>query len=72
MTVQAKFKVVALMPSGPNDTILSMQACTDEGSRDFAKYTPWGELRMGIHNDAPALKEFELYKEYTLTFTRIG
>lgn len=41
----------------------------DSENGAFFKYTPWGEINMGIINDA-ALEEFEVGAEYLVNFKK--
>lgn len=68
MTVTARFKLNAIVDQGGDHVTASFGAHVGKGSEDFAKYTPWGELKMGITKGANALKMLEVGKVYDLAF----
>ena len=45
-----------------------LAVCRGEHNKEWAKYTPSGELRMVVNNPE-ASAQFELGKEYELRFT---
>lgn len=68
MSVIAKFKCNEV-----KDGQVSLSAVYDPNPESengkFFKYTPWGDLKMGIVNDN-ALSQFEEGKEYFITFEK--
>lgn len=71
MSVQAKFRVTAISANSVNDGSVTLQAVTGDSpeNKEFFKYTPSGELKMGIVN-TKAYEQFKenLGKEVYLTF----
>ena len=65
VTVTAKFKVDRI----DNTTLYMSAVTTDKENKDWAQYTPWGTITMGITNPT-ALKQFEVGSEYLLTFEK--
>lgn len=75
MNVRAKFKCEEIKHNfepKPDDVSanITFRAVYGDGkeNKDWSKYTPWGELKMGITNPA-AIAAFEQGKEYYLDFT---
>ena len=68
MSVKARFICRNVEKTGNDDFIVRFDAHTGPGSEDFAKYTPWGQITMGLNKDAKAASLFEANKVYTLTF----
>ena len=71
MTVIARFKVESLNPCSDDHVIVKLRAHTGPGSEDFAKYTPWGEMSMGITKGSKALEELQVDKLYEVSFKEV-
>ena len=73
-TVRAKFTCHTIDVNDEHEGIKTVRfsAVTDgsEENKDFTKYTPWGEVEMGIDGEVPAADFFEVGKEYYLDFTK--
>jgi len=72
--VRAKFSVDSVDKNPEYDyKTLKMSACTNDGGdgKDFTKYTPWGNIEMGIDVDAPASEFFEEGELYYIEFVKI-
>jgi len=72
--VRAKFWVDSVAANTEYDyKTLKMSACTTDGGdgKDFTKYTPWGNIEMGIDSDAPAAEFFEEGELYYIEFVKV-
>jgi hypothetical protein len=74
MTVKAKFRCVSIVDTKHNVDFTQRMVHFNavygkEGENaDYAKATPYGELKMQIDQGTPAYDGFEPGKEYYLTF----
>lgn len=72
--VRAKFSCTGLIDGGEEyDSITVEMSAVIEGSPEnkaFNKYTPYGNISMGVDKDAEALKLFEVNREYFIDFTK--
>lgn len=69
MKVLGKFKCEAVTPTGTGeDAVVTLRAHTGPGSEDFAKYTPWGDIRFGLSGGTRATQAFVPGKVYDVTF----
>lgn len=68
--VEARFQCQETVSEDSEDVKLT--AVTDgEVWPTFTKYTPWGEITMGIESDAPASDFFEEGATYKVTFEKV-
>lgn len=69
MAVRAKVRCNSVGDGVANfTTVYEPDASKDTENARFTKATPWGDIRLGIDNEA-ALKQFEANKEYYVDFT---
>lgn len=68
-TVRAKFDCVSIHKYSNSKDVHFLASTSNEGNEDFSKFTPSGELKINITNDAPAYDSFEIGKTYFLNFT---
>jgi hypothetical protein len=70
MSVRAKFRVTEKSPQGDNGVSITLEAVTNgnEENKSFFKWTPSGQIRMGVVNPAAA-DQFEVGKECYVDFT---
>ena len=67
--VKAKFKCNSVTDFGNQKQAHFSAVVNDsEANRDFAKFTPYGDLKINIDSQVPASEYFKPNKEYTLTF----
>lgn len=71
MTVVARFKLESLSDAGSDTVQATFRAHVGKGSEDFCKYTPWGELKMGITKGAKALDQLVAGFVYELAFNPV-
>lgn len=73
--VRAKFKCDAVKPRSDDGTEVQVElSAVTSGSdenKSWSRYTPSGQLTMGITNP-DAVAQFEVGKEYYLDFTPAG
>lgn len=67
MSVRAKFRCVYVQKDHADHGVVHFQAVTSgsEENESYWKYTPWGELKMGVDNPQ-AFEKFEEGREYYL------
>lgn len=74
MSVRAKFICQAKdgSPGTSEEGTVTLRAVTqsDSDEEDFFRYTPWGEIKLGILN-ASAFAQFEVGKQYYVDFSPI-
>lgn len=69
MAVRAKVRCNSVGNNVVNfTTVYEPDASKDTENSRFTKATPWGDIRLGIDNEA-ALTQFEANKEYYVDFT---
>jgi hypothetical protein len=69
MVVKAKFKCESVTTSEYNKQASLRAVCSSKGENaDFAKATPFGELKINIDNEVTASDFFTPGKEYYLRF----
>ena len=70
---KAKVRLISVQKD-PTETTgaVSFTPVTDgcEENKSFSKYTPWGEIRLGINN-AELMPTFNPTDEYIVTFTKV-
>ncbi|HYK55027.1 MAG TPA: hypothetical protein VEV15_01005 [Flavisolibacter sp.] len=69
--VVAKFSVTSIEDFGANKTVKLRAVYDKDGAnKDFTKYTPYGEMTIGITSEAPASSFFAPGQTLTLTFSK--
>jgi hypothetical protein len=70
MGVRAKFKVTSIteLTGGAKEIKLYPVTSGSEENKEFFKYTPSGEIRLGVLNEEAA-KQFVIDREYFVNFT---
>ena len=72
MAVRAKVRCNALIKGEVHfTTVYEPDSSKDTENARFTKATPWGDIKLGIDNEA-ALAKFEVNKEYYVDFTPAG
>lgn len=74
VTIRAKF-VCELKAHGPENqeegsVTLRAVTQTDSEAEDYFRYTPWGEIKMGLLN-ASAFARFEVGRHYYVEFSPV-
>ena len=69
MSVRAKFRCQSVTDYGVQKEANFSAVYSSQGENaDFAKATPYGELKIRIDSEVPASQFFEPQKEYYLVF----
>ena len=72
MAVRSKVRCTSKIDNSVTfSTVYEPDEEKDTENARFTKATPWGDIRMGIDNEA-ALAQFEVNKEYYVDFTPVG
>lgn len=72
MAIRAKFKVMSVTTQGENEVVKMnavYSADPDDPNHSWSKYTPWGELSMGITNPS-AQGQLVQGEEFFIDFTK--
>ena len=72
MAVKAKFRCNCVTDYGGQKQATLSAVYSNEGENaDFAKATPYGELKINIDSEVPASDFFQPQKYYYLTFDEV-
>jgi len=71
--VMTKFKCNSIIDLGENGKSVMLNAVYGDGkenkeNKEWSKYTPSGSIQMQISNDTTAASQFEIGKEFLVTF----